>query len=98
VRTQEVRKLQAEGEEPILKKSRWIFLKRPKNLSEKQDQKLADLLKQNLKTIKSYLLKEDFQRLREYVHPAWAGKFIDLNHSLILNCFKAKKTNLCHNC
>lgn len=77
VRAEEVRKLQAEGEEPILKKSRWIFLKRPKNLTERQDQKLADLLKQNLKTIKSYLLKEDFQRLWDYVYPAWAGKFID---------------------
>ena len=77
VRAEEVRKLKDKGEEPILKKSRWIFLKRPKNLTEKQDQKLAELVKQNLKTIRSYLLKEDFQRFWEYVYPAWAGKFID---------------------
>lgn len=77
VRAEEVRQLHDKGEEPILKKSRWIFLKRPENLTEKQDQKLAELVKQNLKTIKSYLLKEDFQRLWEYVSPAWAGKFID---------------------
>ena len=77
VRAEEVRQLHDKGAEPILKKSRWIFLKRPENLTEKQDQKLAELLKQNLKTIKSYLLKEDFQRLWEYVSPAWAGKFID---------------------
>lgn len=77
VRAEEVRKLHDKGEEPTLKKSRWIFLKRPKNLTEKQDQKLADLLKQNLKTVKSYLLKEDFQRLWDYVSPVWAGKFID---------------------
>lgn len=77
VRAKEVKALKKEGKEPILRKSRWIFLKRPENLSEFQDQKLAQLLKQNLKTVKSYLLKEDFQRLWEYISPYWAGKFID---------------------
>ncbi len=77
VRSQEVKTLKKKGKEPILRKSRWIFLKRPENLTEDQDQKLAQLLKQNLKTVRSYLLKEDFQRLWEYVSPYWAGKFID---------------------
>jgi len=77
VRSQEVKTLKKKGKEPILRKSRWIFLKRPENLTEAQDQKLAQLLKQNLKTVRSYLLKEDFQRLWEYVSPYWAGKFID---------------------
>ncbi len=77
VRNQEVKKLKNDGEQPILKKCKWIFLKRPENLTESQEQKLAELLKQNLKTVKSYLLKEDFQRLWDYVSPYWAGKFID---------------------
>ncbi len=77
VRNQDVKKLKEKGQEPILKKCKWIFLKRPENLTESQDQKLAEILKHNLKTVKSYLLKEDFQRLWEYTYPYWAGKFID---------------------
>ncbi len=77
VRNEDVKKLKAEGKEPILKRCKWIFLKRPQNLTESQEQKLAELLKQNLRTVKSYLLKEDFQRLWEYISPYWAGKFID---------------------
>jgi transposase len=77
VRAGEVRMLKESGKKPILKRTRWIFLRNPENLTVKQDQKLAELLKQNLKSVKSYLLKEDFQRLWEYVSPYWAGKFID---------------------
>ena len=77
VRNQEVIKLKNDGEQPILKKCKWIFLKRPENLTVSQEQKLAELLKQNLKTVKSYLLKEDFQRLWDYVSPYWAAWFID---------------------
>ena len=77
VRNQEVKKLKKDGKEPVLKDSKWIFLKRPENLTESQDQKLAQLLKQNLKTVRSYLLKEDFQRLWSYISPCWAAKFID---------------------
>ena len=77
VRAQEVKKLKDNGQEPVLRNSRWIFLKRPENLTEKQDQKLSELLNLNLKTIKSYLLKEDFQAFWEYVSPYWAGKFLD---------------------
>jgi transposase len=77
VRAEEVKNLKRQGKEPILRKTRWIFLKRSENLTESQDQKLAELLKQNLKTVRSYLLKEDCQRLWEYVSPYWAGKFID---------------------
>jgi transposase len=31
----------------------------------------------NLKTVRAYLLKEDFQFFWQYVSPAWAGKFLD---------------------
>jgi transposase len=53
------------------------LLKKPENLTEHQSEKLADLLQYNLKTIRAYLLKEEFQLLWEYVSPAWAGKFLD---------------------
>ena len=77
VRAQEAKELKDKGYDPVLKKSRWCLLKRPENLTESQEIKLADLLKYNLKSVRSYLLKEDFQLFWEYQSPAWAGKFLD---------------------
>jgi transposase len=77
VRAEEARDLKAKGKDPILKHSRWCLLKRPENLSERQDIKLADLLCYNLKAVRSYLLKEDFQFFWVYKSPNWAGQFMD---------------------
>lgn len=77
VRAAEVKQLKADGYEPILKHSRWLLLKRPENLSDRQAAKLAELLQYNLKSIRSHLMKEDFQRFWEYWSPGWAGKFLD---------------------
>jgi len=77
VRAEEHRQMQKDGHDPILKNSRWCLLKREENLSEKQEVKLKDLLKYNLKSVRAYLLKEDFQGFWEYVSPSWAGKFLD---------------------
>lgn len=77
VRATEARKLREQGYEPVLKHSRWCLLKRPENRTAKEDTKLADLLRYNLKTIRSYLLKEEFQCFWEYVSPYWAGAFLD---------------------
>ena len=52
VRAQEARELAAAGEEPALKNTRWLLLKRPADLTEKQEPKLADLLKLNLRTVR----------------------------------------------
>lgn len=38
---------------------------------------LRDVLRYNLRSVRAYLLKEDFQRLWEYDSPTWAGKFLD---------------------
>lgn len=77
VRAGEARELKANGEQPILKKSRWLLLKRPENLTDKQAPKLKELLKHNLRCVRAYLLKEDFQRFWTYVSPYWAGRFLD---------------------
>lgn len=60
----------------MLTHSRWCLLKRPEHLTEKQSLKLKDLLACNLKTIRAYLLKEEFQFFWEYRSPAWAEKFM----------------------
>src|SRR5450631_3765525 len=68
------RRIEREGYEPVLKKSRWLLLKRRQNLASEQRFRLRDLLRYNLKTVRAYLLKEAFQQLWEYNSPAWAGK------------------------
>jgi transposase len=77
VRAEESRRMAQEGYEPVLKKSRWCLLKRKTNLTTPQRFRLRDLLRYNLKTVRAYLLKEDFQQLWDYVSPTWAGKFLD---------------------
>ncbi len=77
VRAAEAKQLKADGYEEVLKGGRWLLLKRPDNLTEKQAVKLSELLEYNLKSIRSYLMKEDFQQFWTYTHPAWAGKFLD---------------------
>jgi len=77
VRATEAKSLKAQGKEPVLTGSRWCLLKRPENRTEKQTAKLQELLAINLKTIRAYLLKEDFQRFWVYKSSGWAGKFLD---------------------
>ena len=69
--------MKKDGHEPVLKHSRWLLLKRRENLTQNQEVKLRDLLQYNLKSVRAYLLKEDFDGFWEYVSPAWAGKFLD---------------------
>ena len=77
VRAGEARQMKADGYEEVLKHSRWCLLKRSENLTDRQTVKLSELLKYNLRSVRAYLLKEDFHRFWEYVSPGWAGKFLD---------------------
>ena len=76
MRAGEARRLDQDGYEPVLKHSRWCLLKRPENLTDQQTVKLSELLKYNLQSVRSYLLREDFQRFWEYRSPTWAKKFL----------------------
>jgi transposase len=75
-RRQEAARLRKEGKEPVLAKSRWCFLKKRRNLTGKQRSRLADLLAMNLRTVKAYLLAEQFEHLWTYRSVAWARKFL----------------------
>ena len=77
VRREEHQSLTKAGYEPILSKSRWTLLKKKENLTEKQSVKLGTLLQYNLKSVRAYLLREDFQMFWKYISPYWAGKFLD---------------------
>ena len=76
VRAGEAREMRADGDVPILKGSRWCLLKRPENMTVKQGVKLAQLLHWNLRTVRSYLLKEDLQFLWEFGSPKRAATFL----------------------
>jgi len=77
VRAEEAKQMKADGLEPLLTNSRFILLKRPENLSDKQEIKLADLVQYNLRSVRAYLLKEDFQQFWEYINAYHAGNFLD---------------------
>jgi transposase len=77
VRRDEVRALRAAGAHPYLTKTRWLLLKRPKNLRRGERARLRDLVAINLKTVRAYLLKEDFQRFWRYRSVAAATRFLD---------------------
>jgi len=77
VRREEVSRLAQAGKRPLLKHTRWCILKRVYNLTKNQIATLCELLGMNLKTVKAYLMKEDFHQFWAYTYPANAGKFLD---------------------
>ncbi len=77
IRRDEVKQFKANQQENVLQRGRWLLLRRPENLSEKQTVRMGDLLKLNLASIKGYLLREDFQRFWEYQRINYADKFLE---------------------
>jgi transposase len=88
IRAEESRELKNAGYEEVLKHSRWCLLKRKENLTSKQTVKLSELLKQNLRSVKAYLMREDFNRFWTYRSATWASKF------LREWCTRANQTNI----
>ena len=76
VRAEEARALRSQGRGEILKHSRWAILRRPENRTEKDEIKLADILRANLKTARSVLLREELYVFWTYHSRVWAGKFL----------------------
>lgn len=73
VRAQEAQELRRQGMEAVLKRSRWCLLKRPQRLTGWQGVKLAELLRYNLRTVRAYLLKEDFEFFWDCLG-VWSGR------------------------
>lgn len=72
-RRDEVRQLRAKGKQALLTKTRWVLLKRKRNLTRKQRGRLRELLECNLRTVRIYLLKEEFQHFWTY-KAVWAAR------------------------
>lgn len=75
-RRDEAARLREKGAPAELKKTRWIWLKRFENLTNRQYVRLKELLSANLTTVKAYIFKESFDQLWSYSSPAWAAKFM----------------------
>lgn len=77
VRAAEARAMAAEGYEPVLKNSRWCFLKRRRDLTRKQKRKLSDVLRLDLKTVRAFILKEALAGLWRYTNPKNAEWYLE---------------------
>lgn len=74
-RREETAGMRKQGLEPALKNMRWALLKRWKNLRRGLRVPLRQLLQHNLKTVRAYLLKEDFTNFWHYRSLTWAKGF-----------------------
>jgi transposase len=77
VRAVEARDLKSRGRGELLKHSRWAILRRPENRTDKDEMKLREILRANLKTARSILLREELSTFWTYHSRTWAGKFLD---------------------
>jgi len=78
VRCQEVAWLRMKGYPAYLKKMRWILLKKPRNLKKSQRVKRDKLLLRfNLRSVRAYLLRLDFEHVWSYKIPEHAGDFLE---------------------
>lgn len=76
VRKEEARELRKEHPD-LLKKTRYLWLKNPENLTDKQQARLGYLEKLNLKINRAYLLKEAFREFWNYRRKGWAKRFLN---------------------
>ena len=76
VRRDEVRGLRAKGRHAVLTKTRWLLLKRPANLRGEERSRLRQLVTINLRSVRAYLLKEQFQHFWCYSSGLWAQRFL----------------------
>jgi transposase len=76
VRKQEAEELKKTNPD-LLKKTRYLWLKNPWNLTEKQKQRLSYLERLNLKINRAYILKENFRELWTYTDRKQAKQFLD---------------------
>jgi transposase len=75
VRRNEIRERGAEHKK-LMAKSRYIWLKNPWNLTDKQQARLSVLENLNLKINRAYLLKEAFREFWGYRRRGWAERYL----------------------
>lgn len=76
VRRDEIRE-KGKEHKVLMSKTRYIWLKNPWNLTEKQQARLSELEHLNLKINRAYLLKESFRQFWSYTYAGWAERYLD---------------------
>jgi len=66
-----------QGHKQLMVKTRYIWLKNPWNLTDKQRERLSELEQLNLKINRAYLLKEAFREFWDYTNPDRARRYLD---------------------
>lgn len=77
VRRAEVHELRRQGRQPLLTKARWLLLKGRERRTRAERTRLKDLVRHNLKAVRSTLLREAFEPFWTYRSVDWAGTFLD---------------------
>ena len=77
VRRAEVQELKQRGWPAWLTKTRWVLLRRSANRTATDRSHLRDLVRLNLKAVRSMLLREDFDPFWRYRSAHCAGLFLD---------------------
>jgi transposase len=72
----EVRREEATHHRELLKNTRYMWLKRPKNLTERQRDLLDELLAQPLETVRAYTLAQQFDSFYELDDPDTAEEYL----------------------
>lgn len=72
----EIRRAEAKTHKELLKNTRYIWLKRPKNLTERQQDLLDELLAQPLQTVRAYELSLRFDDFYEIDDPDTAEEYL----------------------
>ena len=81
VRRDEVRALRSGGRHVVLTKTRWLLLKRPKNLKRSERGRLRELVTMHLRSVRAYLLKEQFQHFWSYRSHGAASRSSTAGHA-----------------
>lgn len=76
VRRDEIREKGKEHKAMMIK-TRYIWLKNPWNLTDKQQARLSELEHLNLKINRAYLLKESFREFWTYTYAGWAERYLN---------------------
>lgn len=77
IRREEAKAMAEAGLDPLLKKTRWIFLKNRGNWTRREKQKAGSLQKANLRNFRTFVFVESFGHFWKYKSSTWAGKFLD---------------------
>ena len=72
----EVRREEAKHQQGLLKNTRYMWLKRPAKLTEKQRDLLDELLAQPLETVRAYTLSQQFDSFYDLDDPDTAEEFL----------------------